>query len=237
MINVIVIIVAMLFISGTLGIGYYFYVRSRSLDRVLNLRLEVIPPRVNRGQDIKVSLMANPARKIKGEVVSGELICKQFNIYSGKMRDWTESAASTHGDILAHFLFSFGSDLVFLPGSDNRYEGVIPIPEDACPTDAQDPQQVHWAVRATVHIEGYNPTVTFKEVNVTAHHPQMLEVLKKDEILPADHVMKKGRKGALRQNVQVVFSGSDEGSGREEISRETSSFGFLELDGDQNGNS
>lgn len=232
-----IIIVVILLISGALGIGYYFYVRSRSLDRVLNLKLEVNPPRVNRGQDVKVSLITNPTRKIKGEVVSGELICKQFRSYSGSMKDWTESSVSTHGEILSHFLFSFGSDLVFLPGIDNRYEGIIPIPEDAYPTDTGAPMQVHWAVRVTVHIEGYSPTVTFKEFNVTSYHPLMVEAKGKDELLPADHVMKTGRKGALRQNIQVVFSGSEEESGTKKITREASSFGFLELDGDQNGNS
>jgi len=229
-------IVVILLIIGVLGIGYYFYKRSRSLDRVLNLRLEVNPPRVNRGQEIKVSLIVNPTRKIKGEVVSGELLCKQFKKYSGSMRDWSESAISTHGEILSHFLFSFGSDLVFLPGIENRYEGIIPIPDDAYPTDTDAPMEIHWAIRATVHIEGYNPTVTFREFNVTAYHPQMIEAQKKEDLLSADHVLQKGRKGALRENIQVVFSGSDNGISDKNISQSGSSFSYLELDSDRPAN-
>jgi len=213
------------------AVWFYFYKKVNALSRILKLRLELNPMTANRGQQVIFSILSDPEKQIKADTINGELICKRFDSCRGNWTDWTDLPIICHGQILAQIIFSFGKDLILVPGSENRYEGYIPIPDDAPPTEVTKLFQVKWMVMVRVHSRDYKTASVSKELKVTAFHPQMIEAKRGEQEQNVEFTPMK-RKAIQRQNIQLVFSDSvDKHPGKKLSSQgSVSSFNYLELE-------
>ena len=215
------------------GIVFYIFLqknKARDLNTILNLELKLKNESVNIGQDLKYSIICKPSVRINADTIEGELISKRFDSYNN---NWSREAFLSHGVETNHFVFSFGKDIIIVPGSDNRFDGYVPIPPDADPTEDSAVFHSHWLMTVRIHAKGYKSASVSREVIVTALNPQMLEVKKREEPQNVEFVKGIGKRNR-KPNIQVLFPGSSNSSNENKSSvRNESSFDFLELENDQ----
>lgn len=214
------------------GLGYLFVIKSRSLNKLIDLKIDMGSSTVNRGEDLKYSVVIIPSVRINAEIIEGDLIARQLNPSQGNLSNLPDLLFSG-GEVLDTFIFSFGKDIVLLPGSENKFDGYVPIPETAMPTEKSALTCIRWILTVRVHCKGYKPAVVSREITVTAVHPQMMEDKKREEEQNVEFIPST-RKGKGNSNIQILFPGSQsEIKGNETHVKSGSSFGFLELENEK----
>lgn len=219
-----------------LGIFLYRCSRERKLLQRLKLELDFNTPRVNRGSLLQMNLHSRPDDTFKTGVIEGTLTCKQFRGYRGDWLDWTDIPIITRGEALRMFEFTLGENLIFLPGTDNKYEMAVPIPSDAIATDSGPLLQVHWMVRVRVNVPGHGAAAVSREVIVTDLHPQMVEAWNNKGVADVqDTILTRKRKN--QTGSQVILTAGVNGDTVKDKTERESSFSFLELEGEKSDDS
>ena len=213
------------------GLAYLFIVKSRNLNKLMDLKIDIQNTSVNRGEDLKYSVIIVPSVRINAEIIEGDLLAKQFNPSQGSLSNLPDLLFSG-GEVLDTFIFSFGKDIVLLPGSENKFDGYVPIPETAVTSEKSTLSHIRWILTVRVHSKGYKPAVVSREITVTALHPQMIADKKREEQQNVEFIPET-RKGKGNSNIQILFPGSQsETRGNVAHAKSDSSFGFLELEND-----
>lgn len=214
------------------GLIYYFFVRPGNLKHLIDLRIDTLNTTVNRGEELKYAVVIVPKIRLNAEIIEGDLLAKQFNPQQGSLTGFPDLLFSG-GEVLDTFIFSFGKDIVLLPGSENKFDGYVPIPETAIPTEKSRLVNIRWILTVRVHSKGYRPASVSREITVTALHPQMMEDKKREDEHNVEFIPET-RKGKGSPNIQILFPGSNaETRGNENHAKSDSSFGFLELENDK----
>lgn len=144
------------------GIIVYFVIKS-GLSKQINLKLELDPPEVTKGEKVKVIVRANPTQKVTLQSLEGNLIGKKYDGYSGSYLEKTEYPVISPGVLLSKTEFSFGNNIELIPGEENKRFGVIPIPDDATATEVRGVMQVHWFITIKAKISPVMPAVTVQD--------------------------------------------------------------------------
>lgn len=211
------------------GLIYFFFFKSRSLQNVMDLRIDLEKTSVNRGEELKYAVVVIPSTKINADIIEGDLLAKQFTPRRGNLPDLLFSG----GETLDTFIFSFGKDIILLPGSENKFPGYVPIPDSAIPTEKSALSNIRWILTVRVHSKGYRPASVSREVTVNAFLPQMQEYKKREEEHNVEFIPE-ARKGKGSPNIQILFPGTQTDRRENETAAGSNSrFGFLELENDR----
>ncbi len=228
MMNIVIWVTVTLIVAGLA----YLFIKSRSLNKLIDLKIDLQNTSVNPGEELKYSVVIVPSVRINAEIIEGDLLAKQFNPQQGNLSNLPDMLFSG-GEVLDTFIFSFGKDIVLLPGSENKFDGYVPIPETAIPTEKSALAYIRWILTVRVHSKGYKPATTSREIIVTSLSPQMMIDKKREEEQNVEFIPET-RKGKGNSNIQILFPGSQgETSGNETHIKSGSSFGFLELENDK----
>lgn len=139
-------------IAVILIIALIIYVSlKKSLARQLGLKVELDPPHVEKGKDVKVRVILHPKEATKVESITGTLFCRRYDEFKNSWQYKTDNTHLAKGKTITRIEFTFGQNIELYPGKEAKFGGVVPLPSEGMATEIRGIIQVHWFV--TIHVK------------------------------------------------------------------------------------
>ncbi|MCE1246075.1 MAG: hypothetical protein LWY06_05480 [Firmicutes bacterium] len=141
--------------AGLLIVGTIIYfMLKKTLSQQLNLRVELAPSEVERGGRLKIRVYVTPKQATKVDSVNGSLFCRRYDEFKNSWSDKSELPGVYTGTNIARIQFSFAQNVTLEANKEQKFVGVISIPEEGLLTEVRGIIQVHWFVCIYVKIPG-----------------------------------------------------------------------------------
>jgi len=155
-------------IAVILIIAIFIYISmKKSLTQDLGLKVELDPPQVEKGQDVRIKVILNPREAIRVESITGTLFCRRYDEYKNTWQYTTDNPHVSIGETIARIEFTFGENLDLEPGKEAKFGGKVPLPSEGMATEIRGMIQVHWFVTIHVKVPGRPDAEVKEELIVT----------------------------------------------------------------------